>query len=330
MSRPLMFGKQCKDERAWTACTIDTPTSWYYTLSKDSHFAFEALIKSLQHDSRTGTEISIKEPLFDTQLESDISMRSACQECLEPIQNALNAGRGFAIIEPVSIESATVREKKAIYWVIGQFLGTPFAQNIEGTLLYDVRDTGRDVAKGARFSVTNADSSFHVDGAFADPMPDIVGLLCLRTAKSGGRSQLISAYAIHNELFGTYPDVLETLYGLFYFDRRGQFKQGDAPTCQFPIFHWEDQRLIMRYLHYYIKVGHNQVGQPLTPKQEKALKVLQMMLQRPDFRIEFSLKPGQMLFTNNRWILHNRTEFEDYLDPNLRRYYIRLWLKDRS
>ena len=32
MSRPLMFGKQCKDERAWTACTIDTPTSWYYIL----------------------------------------------------------------------------------------------------------------------------------------------------------------------------------------------------------------------------------------------------------------------------------------------------------
>ena len=86
----------------------------------------------------------------------------------------------------------------------------------------------------------------------------------------------------------------------------------------------------MRYLHYYIKVGHNQVGQPLTSIQEKALKVFQMMLQRPDFRIEFSLKPGQILFTNNRWILHNRTEFEDYLDPNLRRYYIRLCLKDRS
>lgn len=330
MSRSQMFAEQCTDKRAWRAGTIDTPKSWYYALSEDSCSVFKALIENLRNNPRVITEISLQEPMFDTQLESGISMRLACLESLEPVLSSLHTGRGFTIVERVPLELSTVGETGCIFWVIGQCLGIPFAQNIEGALLYDVRDTGRDVAQGARFSVTNADSSFHVDGAFADPMPDIVGLLCLRTAKSGGRSQLISAYAIHNELSGTYPDVLETLYGLFYFDRRGQFKHGDAPTCQFPIFHWEDQGLIMRYLHYYIKVGHDQVGQPLTPKQEKALKVLKMMLQRPDFRIEFSLKPGQMLFTNNHWILHNRTEFEDYLEPNLRRYYIRLWLKEHS
>ena len=50
----------------------------------------------------------------------------------------------------------------------------------------DVRDTGRDVTKGARFSVTNAESTFHNDNAFSPRIPDYVALLCVRTARVGG------------------------------------------------------------------------------------------------------------------------------------------------
>ena len=39
------------------------------------------------------------------------------------------------------------------------------------------------------------------------------------------------------------------------------------------------------------------------------------------------LRPGDMFFSNNRWILHNRTAFEDHLEPERRRHYVRLWLK---
>ncbi len=50
------------------------------------------------------------------------------------------------------------------------------------------------------------------------------------------------------------------------------------------------------------------------------------LLQRDDLRVAFSLEPGQILFTNNHWILHNRTAFEDHEDPKRRRHYVRLWL----
>ena len=52
--------------------------------------------------------------------------------------------------------------------MIGQLLGEPIAQNVQGTLLYDVRDSGQDVARGARFSVTNYESSFHTDNSFGE------------------------------------------------------------------------------------------------------------------------------------------------------------------
>ena len=46
-------------------------------------------------------------------------------------------------------------------------------------------------------------------------------------------------------------------------------------------------------------------------------------------RAEFALKPGDMYFINNRWILHNRTSFEDYPEMERRRHLVRLWLQRR-
>jgi hypothetical protein len=37
--------------------------------------------------------------------------------------------------------------------------------------------------------------------------------------------------------------------------------------------------------------------------------------------------PGEQHWINNRWILHNRTAFEDYAAPERRRHYVRLWLR---
>ncbi len=39
------------------------------------------------------------------------------------------------------------------------------------------------------------------------------------------------------------------------------------------------------------------------------------------------MKPGEMLFINNRWILHNRTAFVDWAEPAERRHLVRLWLR---
>ena len=316
MNRSQMLTDKVSDDRTWQASTVDDTAAWYYPLSEDCLSSFETIICDARH--RSGPITAISRPAASS---------NGCGECLRPALDALNSGRGFAIIERVPIEQSEVEEVLSMYWLIGQFLGKPMEQNIQGTLLYDVRDTGQNVAQGARFSVTNAESSFHNDNSFGDMLPDLVGLLCLHTAKSGGQSQLVSGYALHNELLENHPNVLETLYQLFCFDRRGQFKAGESSTSQFPIFQWSGDELTLRYLHYYIQVGHERAGKKLTTDQRKALEVVEELLSRADFRVEFNLQPGQMLFTNNHWILHNRTAFEDYTDPERRRHYVRLWLR---
>lgn len=316
MNSSQMLTAGISDERAWRASSIDDTAAWYSPLSKECLSSFERIVHDARRQSRPITQIS----------RSSTSL-NACGECLQPVLDALHSGRGFAIIERLPVEQVSVEEALSMYWMIGQSLGNPIEQNIEGTLLYDVRDTGQNVAQGARFSVTNAESSFHNDNSFGETLPDLVGLLCLHTAKSGGQSQLISGYSLHNELLENHPDTLQTLYQLFCFDRRGQFKSGDLPTSQFPIFQWDKGELTLRYLYYYIQVGHERAGKALTAEQGRALEMVEGLLRRADFRVEFNLQPGQMLFTNNRWILHNRTAFEDYPDPESRRHYVRLWLQ---
>ena len=111
-----------------------------------------------------------------------------CADALQPVALALEEGPGFAVIAGLNSDRLGREAAQVAYWALGRALDEPLEQNIEGDLLYDVRDTGREVSAGARFSVTNAESTFHIDSAFSPRIPDYVGLLCLQMARSGGRS----------------------------------------------------------------------------------------------------------------------------------------------
>ena len=305
------------DERAWTADSIDAQRAWHYSLPEECVRQLGRLSLELTRDST---------PVTDTRI--DDGLLASCEQAVQPVLTALDGGRGFVVVDEIDPEFSE-KQHVAAYWILGQLLGVPAEQDIEGTLLYDVRDTGQKVHEGVRFSITNAESSFHTDAAFNVRPPDIVGLLCLRTAKSGGQSQLISAQALHNELLEKHPELLETLYRPFCFDRRGQFAAGEPATLANPVFHWNGSQLFVRYLRYYIEEGHQLAGRQLDPEQLEALDAVDELLQAPEFHIEFDLEPRQMLLTNNRFILHNRTAFEDYPEPHRQRHYVRLWLNER-
>jgi hypothetical protein len=314
-----MLTHTVSDPRAWRASTVDARRSWYYPLSRRCLAALDETLAQLHDKRQTTTDLRVSE-----------TPCVGCADDLQPVLAALERGRGFVILEGLADRGYTDAEQQAAYWLVGQLLGSPCAQNVQGTLLYDVRDTGQDVRAGARFSVTNAETGFHTDNSFGVATVDYVGLLCIRTAKSGGANQLVSGYSLHNELLATCPEVLEALYEPFHVDRRGGLRPGDTPTIQFPILHWDGQELVCRYLRYWIEAGHVKAAQPLTAAQKRALEVLDGVVRDPELQVEFTLRPGDMFFINNRWILHNRTAFEDHAEPEHRRHYLRLWLQNNS
>ncbi len=307
--------------RAWRADSLDPPSTWYYPLPAE---AWSALDESVHG----GWEDQSRDPV--TTLTPSDRLRAACAPALAPVLDALERGRGFAVIDRVPLDRYALEEARAIYWLVGQLLGSPFEQNVQGTLLYDVRDTGQSVEYGARFSVTSAESSFHTDNSFGSEVLDYVGLLCLRTARSGGLSQMVSAVSVYNLLRQRHPEALAVLAQPFHIDRRGGVRPGEAPTMRAPVFAQYDDELLCRYLRYWIHAGHEKAGAPLTAAQQEALDALDATANEPALRVEFALREGQMYFINNRWILHNRTAFEDHAEPEQRRHLVRLWLRRPS
>src|SRR5262249_43980424 len=122
-------------------------------------------------------------------------------------------------------------------------------------------------------------------------------------------------------------ETLEILGRLFHVDRRGGVREGQEPTILRPVVEIEGDEPVFRYLRYWIEAGHEKAGEPLSSDRREALDRLDEVLNRPALRAEFALEPGQVFFINNRWILHNRTTFEDHPEPERRRHLVRLWLE---
>src|SRR5205085_6874970 len=112
-------------------------------------------------------------------------------------------GRGFILVRGVPVKDWTQTESELFFWCLGQHLGLPGAQNPQNDLLGHVRDqrTGEDV----RFYRTNKALAVHCDTA------DVVGLLCLKKARSGGLSRIASSVAVYNELLKRRPDLAPRL-----------------------------------------------------------------------------------------------------------------------
>jgi alpha-ketoglutarate-dependent taurine dioxygenase len=307
------------DPRAWRTDTLDPVASWRRPLSGP---CLAALRRAIAEARRTPG------PVTEARLPDEL--RAVCRRELAPALNDLEKGRGFVILVGPTPDEQPPGEATLLYWLAGQALGRPCEQNVQGTLLYDVRDTGQDVAYGARFSVTNAESSFHTDSSFVAAPVDYVGLLCLRGSRSGGLSQLVSGWTVYRGLAEEEPAALEALSRPFHFDRRGGVRPGESLTAHFPIVQRRGGDLLFRYLRYWIEEGQRKAGEPLTPERTAALAALDSRLSRPELRAEFLLAPGEMLFVNNRWLLHNRTAFEDHAEPERRRHYLRLWLRKEA
>lgn len=245
-------------------------------------------------------------------------------------------GCGFVILRGLPIDRYSADEAGMIYAGIGSALGTTLPQNAKGERLYSVRNEGLSVGKdygaaGVRYSKTTEPFHFHTDSApnLAGPAPDIIGLLAIRTAKSGGESVLVSAQSIHNALLAEHRASLEQLYRPLHHDRTAEWQPGQPRTLFAPIFRFEG-RLQMRYMRFYIEQGHARAGVPLTSEQTAALDRMDGVMDRSGQHLRIALEAGDMLLLNNHLVLHSRTAFEDYSEPERRRHYVRMWLRTRD
>ena len=217
-------------------------------------------------------------------------------------------------------------EAHLLFWGIGTHLGEGVTQNAAAELIAGVYDRGMAYEGNVRAYQVRAELSMHCDNS------DIVGLFCLRQAKSGGATLLTSALAIYNRILAEHPEYLPLLHSGFVYDRKGEEGPGEPPISQkIPVFATaSDDTVSARYARSYITQAERRTGTRLSPLEREALDFLDRTALDPELLLEFHLAPGDMEFASNYTVFHARRAYEDHADPARRRHMLRLWLQNEA
>ncbi len=231
-------------------------------------------------------------------------------------------GRGFLLLRGLPVERWSMRESATAFFGLGAHMGSARSQNGKGHVLGHVQDLGMDVNDpNVRIYQTHERQTYHTDSC------DIVGLLCLKTAKSGGLSALVSSTTIFNEMRRRRPDLLKLLFQPIATDRRGEVPEGQKPFFEIPVFNWHQGYLTAIYQRQYIDSAQRFPEAPRhTPELIEALDMFDSLANDPALNTFMEFKPGDVQLVHNHTMLHDRTGFEDWPEPERRRHLLRLWL----
>jgi alpha-ketoglutarate-dependent taurine dioxygenase len=254
-----------------------------------------------------------------------------CRAAMARVRHILDHGVRFALVERLPLETMSLDEAKAIYWLLASLVSRPVAQKIDGTMIYDVHDTGATARPGSgiRPDKTSVELKLHLDNSYNRATPDYVALLCVRAARQGGHSRLMSFLTAHNLMLAEHRDLLPRLYQPFWYDRQGEFMPGEPNVFAAPVYDYDD-KLRARFSAGQIAGGYQVKGEAIDPAGRAAMDALLDMFADDDLTFDFDLAAGMLQFTNNRAVGHSRTAFDDHPDPAQRRHLVRLWLRDRG
>jgi hypothetical protein len=296
---------------AWYGPDLTRRQDWLEYLSTTEVEEVERAVKRLASES------------FDivTMRSTDFPLPTLAPRLRRLLDEVLN-GRGFVLLRGLPVGTWTRRESAIAFFGIGTHIGNARSQNARGHILGHVKDLGissRDPA--VRIYQTRERQTYHTDSS------DVVCLLCLRPAKSGGLSSLVSSVTIFNEMRRRRPDLLRVLFDPIETDRRGEALEGQKLYFNIPVFSWHQGYLSAIYQRQYIESARRFADvPPLTPVQLQALDLFDSLANDPELHMIMEFQPGDIQIVHNHTILHDRTAFEDWPDAERKRHLLRLWL----
>jgi hypothetical protein len=263
----------------------------------------------------------------------DFPLRGFAAE-LAAVGHELEHGRGIVLLRGLPVDRYSEDELRRLYWGIGTHLGVARYQNAHGELIGEVRDELRAYGAVEQPGVAQKDGApvtsrykarssgplrFHTDRA------DVVGLLCVRQARAGGVSKIVSSVAINNAILERRPDLHALLHQDYYRTREGEERGGDRRWYALPVFGVRDGRFTSQYSRTFVEAAQRIAEIPrMTPAQDEALDLLAEVAEELCFEME--LRPGDIQLLNNHVTYHARTAFEDDESAGQDRLLYRLWL----
>jgi hypothetical protein len=248
----------------------------------------------------------------------------AARDFLRSALREVTHGRGFALLRGLPVQRFSREQLRALYWEIGLALGTPVTQNAQGEAIAEITDHGLDAnAVGVKPSMTNAEQRPH-----SDPC-DVVSLLCVQPAKEGGLSRIASSLAIYNRLVEEEPPAFTALHRGFHHDLRGD-ETPEAPhgctPVPIPVYRWHGGLLSCVFNASSARQAARRMNRPLPAEELALLDRIVELAQADEFRLDMSFQPGDIQLLNNHTVVHWRTAYTDWPEPERKRRLYRLWI----
>jgi hypothetical protein len=305
-----MIGPQ--DRAAWTGKTIDFHADGLHTLSAAEVEEIDAALSCLREQGELDFPAITPETFPLPTLGA----------FLRGLRDELRFGRGFVLLRGIPRERYSTDDMARIYFGRGCHIGAPLPQSWQGELLGHVIDVS-DIEPGARGYHTGGAQRFHTDSC------DVVSLMCLQSARSGGGSRICSSIAVHRRLERERPDLLQALYDGFIFRRREVDAEHGSGVLvrRISVFARTGEEVSVFLSGDYPNRAVAAGDAVMTPIQREALDAVQRIAASPDTYLDMRIGEGDIQFLNNRLLLHGRTGYEDHREMARRRHLLRLWLR---
>ena len=317
MSKPFAaWGEPMKPvtgPSVWTGTELETYDDWRFQLTDAMRAEIRAnldnpAVKALPYGDLTQENFPV--PSF--------------AEMGAEIAHQLGCGRGIARLSGLDVENYTTDELKTVFCGLSAYIGVTVSQSHLGDYIGEVMD----------FRNSGDDRRYHNGGEFVmhqDPTADITGLLSIRRSMEGGESRLMSAGLAHNILLEEYPELMETIYRGFPYQRTTP-DRGDTDLYtpyDIPVFGFSDQgEFQMHYIPYFSEAFIERDALPEDHPAVLAQKAIKDVLwNRPELYISGMMQPGDLQFVSNRVALHSRTDYVDYPEIERARLLLRVWLQ---
>ena len=309
---------------AWHGDSLKSSDSWVHALTPVELSELDAALAGLS--ARGGPPGPVEQRDFPL---------SVLGRRLSHMAAGLEEGCGVAKLTGLPVDAYDRDALCRLWFGIGSHLGTPVYQNTEGELMRAICYEGPDV--GARYGEVETDDQggtflssraramssrllrFHTDRC------DVVALLCVRPARSGGVSRIASSVAVYNEMLRRCPDLVEHLFAPYYRSRFGEEAGSNTAAYALPIFGVRDGKFTSHYSRTYIESAQMLDHVPtMDPAQWQAMDLLHEIAE--ELCMEMVLEPGDMQFLNSHVTYHARSQFDDDPRPDHKRLLYRLWL----
>lgn len=299
---------------AWLADDLRRDESWKLRLSEAAVAGLEHAVAHARATGKTWFEMTA----------ADFPMGEPARAEIHAAFDSTQRGYGLCLLQGFPVQRWSADDSRLALWGLGLHLGVARPQNKMSEVMNDVRDVGASYkVKGGRGYNTNAGLDFHVDSG------DVVALLCLHQARTGGDSLVTNSIALRDEVRRRRPDLLKVLQQPFYFSHQDAGDPSKPPFFRCPIFSADDQPFACRLNRKNVIAAHRDFPEdvpPMTPEQVEALDLLDELMSDPRFAYSMKLSQGDLQVLNNYVNVHSRTSFEDFEDPALKRHLLRLWL----